>query len=93
MKLHLVHDAAGRILAAADITRGAMGPRPMAGKGQHELVVDVPAEHEGKHLHEVCQSLRVDTHRKSLVSGRLHAGTKEGGTKQASTRRARAKRK
>jgi len=78
MKLHLVHDAAGKILAAADITRGAMGPRPMAGKGQHELVVDVPAEHDGKHLHELCLSLRVDTQRKRLVPGRLESGPRQG---------------
>jgi hypothetical protein len=87
MKLHIVHDAAGRILAAADITRAALGPRPRAGKGQHELLVDVPPEHSDKQLHEVCRSLRVDTNRRSLVPAHLQGGTNRGNTKRAGKRK------
>ncbi len=67
MKLHLVHDTAGRILAAADITQSTSGPRPIAGKGQRELVMDVPSEHATMSFLEVCQNLRVDPRTKSLI--------------------------
>lgn len=67
MKLHILHDTAGRIVAAADISQGASGPRPVAGKGQRELVIDVPPEHGAMSFLEVCQNLRVDTRNRSLV--------------------------
>ena len=76
----------GMILAAADITQRATGPRPMAGSGQHELIVDVPPEHSGKNLHEARLSLLVDMRLKSLVPARLQGGTKRSSTKPARTK-------
>lgn len=67
MRLHLVHNSAGKILAAADITSGDNGgPIPTAGKGQRELVIDVPAEHSGMSFLEICQSMKIDTVKKKL---------------------------
>jgi hypothetical protein len=72
MKLHIVHDAKGKILAAADVTSGTNGPRPRPGKGHHELIVEVPTAHRGMTFLEICKGLRVDTKSKTLAaSGEL----------------------
>jgi hypothetical protein len=76
MKIHIVHNAAGKIVAAATVTPNSDGPRPIAGKGQHELVLDVPAEHNGMSFLEVCQGLRVDTKAKTLIAPRKQPNKK-----------------
>ena len=74
MKLHIVHDKAGKILAAAHLTSDDhKGPRPVAGEGQHEVVLEVPAEHRGKTFLEICQGLHVDAKAKTLVDPRKRA--------------------
>jgi hypothetical protein len=67
MKLHIVHNAAGKILAAADLTANANGPRPVAGKGHREIVLDVPREHRSRSFLEICQNLRVNAKARTLV--------------------------
>jgi len=73
MKLHIVHDAAGRILAAAEIKGKGEGPRPMPGRGQREIVLDVPRELRAKGLLEICETLRVDAKAGTLVAPRERA--------------------
>lgn len=77
MKLHIVHDKAGKILAAVQLTRANVhGPRPVAGKGQKQLVVEVPVEHRGRSFLEICQGFRVDARGKALVAPRTRAAKK-----------------
>jgi hypothetical protein len=77
MKLHIVHNAAGKIMAAASVASNSdNGPRPIAGKGQRELVLEVPSEHRGMSFLEICQSLRVDPKAKTLIVPRKQPNKK-----------------
>ncbi len=68
MRLAVVHDQSGRILAAADLTAEGLIARPMPVSPEHTaLDVDVPYEHRQGDLFEMCQRLRVDPERKVLV--------------------------
>ena len=68
MKLHLIHDQTGKILAAVQLDSGiAVLPIPVPGAGHHELVVDV-REHSNKSLHEICRTHKVDVKAKALVA-------------------------
>jgi hypothetical protein len=69
MKLHVVHDARGRIVAAAPLTEDAndIGPLPVAGRGQRALEVEIPVEHAHQDLLMICQNLRVHAPSRSLV--------------------------
>jgi hypothetical protein len=76
MKLHVLHDARGRILAAVSI-----GPnhttssvlRPVAGRGQKNLEVEVPSDHAAQDLATICQSLRVNVRTKTLIERKAPA--------------------
>jgi hypothetical protein len=77
MRLHLVHNKAGNILAAVHLkTENDGGPRPVAGKGEHELVLEVPPEHRGMSFLEICKNLRVDPKTKKLIVPRKQVGKK-----------------
>ena len=68
MRLAVVHDENGRILAAADLTAEGLIARPVpVDPGHVALEVDVPAEHQQGDLFEMCQRLRIDPERKQLV--------------------------
>ena len=71
MRLHLLHDSSGRILAAArlDAESKVPVPRPMAARGRQARAteIEVPAAYHGHDLPTICQTLRVDVKRKTLV--------------------------
>jgi hypothetical protein len=94
MKLHLVHDARGRILAAVSLTQDAndTGPRPVAGRGQRVLEVEVPAEHAHQDLLTICQSMRVHARSRSLVLAKK-SGTSQRRTATSVPRKEKRKRK
>ena len=75
MKLHVLHDAKGRILAAVRLNSQAKGsvPRPVVGRGQKTLEVEVPAEHRDHDLRTICQNLRVDVKLRKLVATKKQA--------------------
>jgi hypothetical protein len=66
MKLKVVVDAKNRILAVAHLPEGKAGEgpgliaRPVAGPGQRELDVAIPAEHADKPLRAIMRGLHVD---------------------------------
>ena len=66
MKLHIVHDEQGNIIAAAEVREG--GLRPKAPAGHTHVQLDVPAEHEHLGLRELSKQLRVDTKSGKLVA-------------------------
>ena len=68
MKIYVVHDKVGKIVAAVDITSNPHGPRPKPGKGHQELLVEVPAEHHGMSFLKICSGLKVDAKSKTLVA-------------------------
>ena len=71
MKLHVLYDQDGRILAAsqADAPDGVV-PIPVASQANHTVSeLEVPAEHAKGELDEICRRLRVDPQRKMLVAG------------------------
>jgi hypothetical protein len=71
MKLHLVHNKAGKILAAVHLrTENDAGPRPVAGKNEHELVLEVPSEHRSMSFLVICRTLQVDPKTKNLMAPR-----------------------
>jgi hypothetical protein len=69
MKLQILHDPNGRILAAVHVKPDASGPtpRPVAREGQALIELEVPHEHRGADLHTICGTLRVDVKLKKLV--------------------------
>lgn len=68
MRLAVVHDESGQILAAADLSAPGLIARPMPISTEHTaLEVEVPYEHRQGDLYEMCQRLRVDPERKQLV--------------------------
>jgi hypothetical protein len=77
MKLHIVHDAAGKILGAVNITGDKYkGPLPMPGRGHRLLVLEVPPEHSGKSFLEICEGMRVNAKSKTLVATSKKIGKK-----------------
>jgi hypothetical protein len=70
MKLQVLHDAKGTILAAVDLDSQHDGPMPRLSprRGQKILEVDVPSEHGKSDLATVCTTLRVDAKRRTLVA-------------------------
>jgi hypothetical protein len=62
MRLSLVHDRDGRILAAALIhDRDDVPPlRPLPGDDQHAAEIEVAEEQRELDLHELCTRFRVD---------------------------------
>lgn len=64
MKLHVVHNKDGEILAAARAdTSSPIRARPQADEkaGQHATEIYVPAAYQHYDLGGICQRLRVDT--------------------------------
>lgn len=74
MKLHILHNASGKILAAADLTESDDGPRPVPRRGQRDVVLVVPPEHRSKGFLEICQTFRIDPKAGTLVAPRKKAG-------------------
>lgn len=68
MRLRVVCDETGRILAAAELDDGGLTILPEPVDAQHAAVdVDVPYEHRKSDLADLCRSLRVDRERNRLV--------------------------
>ncbi|MFE3831022.1 hypothetical protein [Streptomyces sp. NPDC059092] len=68
MRLSIVHDDEGRIIAAAACETEGLVARPVPVDLHHQaLEVEVPEEHGEGDLMEICQRLRVDTARQVLV--------------------------
>lgn len=78
MKLSLVFNSKGNIVAAAriDVKSNVPLPRPIATKKLKALELEVPAEYCHCDLGTVCQSLRVDAKRKLLVPFRAKKSPK-----------------
>ena len=57
MRLHVVHDDSGRIVAAA--RSDEVGPHPLAPEGHFGAEVEVPDEHRDLGLDDVCARYRV----------------------------------
>jgi hypothetical protein len=70
MKIHVVHDAKGRILAAIRVNPDSKVPqlRPMPGRGHSSLELEVPPEHQATDFKTLCQTMRVDAKKKMLVA-------------------------
>lgn len=72
MRLHVLHDRTGRILAAVRLDSPSSAPkatgtiRPVPRKGQLSAELDVPPEHANLEFVEVCRALRVDTKTRTL---------------------------
>jgi hypothetical protein len=69
MRLRIVYDEAGRIIAAADLDGEGLVvlPEPISSE-QASIELEVPYEHRKGNLAEICQRLRVDRDRQQLVS-------------------------
>jgi hypothetical protein len=83
---HLVvlHDRAGKVLAAAPHVRVKAGerapfPRPVAKRGQFVSEVSIPREFQRVPLHEACQQLVVDMsgERPMLIERRTRSSRNE----------------
>jgi hypothetical protein len=74
MRLHVVYDDQGTILAAAQVGEGdAKFDVPLAEPGEHAAEIDVPAEfaERGRRgLHELVPHLQVNVKEKRLVERR-----------------------
>jgi hypothetical protein len=71
MRLQVLYDAKGTILAAVDLDSQHDGPMPrllLARRGQKTLEVEVPAEYGESDLATACGALRVDVKRRTLVA-------------------------
>jgi hypothetical protein len=60
MKLHVVHDESGEIVAASVIEESGEHPTPVAGAGQVAVEVEVPGEFAGEDLATICRQLRIE---------------------------------
>ena len=62
MRLHVVYNSGGEILAAAHLGSGAVRVRPIADEqaGQRSAEVYLPVEYHHYDLGTVCHRLRVD---------------------------------
>ncbi|MPY95633.1 MAG: hypothetical protein GEV08_22020 [Acidimicrobiia bacterium] len=72
MRLHLIHDDEGRILAAVDLSSGGEGqptPHPAARDDQAGVELEVPEQYLDLGLAEICTRLRVDLERGELCMG------------------------
>lgn len=78
MKLSLVFNSKGNIVAAAriDVESKVPPPRPIATKKLKALELEVPTEYCHQDLGTVCQCLRVDAKRRMLVPIRAKKSSK-----------------
>ena len=68
MRLRIVHDKTGRIMAAAELYVGAFAVLPEPASSDHFAIeLEVPPEHQKSDLAEICQRLRVEPSRKQLI--------------------------
>ncbi len=86
MKLSLVFNSKGNIVAAAriDVESKVPIPRPVATKKLKALELEVPTEYCHCDLGTVCQSLRVDAKRKMLVPIRAKKSPKSASPRRSS---------
>ncbi len=73
MKLHVLYDRTGRILAAVHLDPAPDGEgvgelRPIPRKGQMSADFEVPGECADLNFVEACRALRVDTKNRKLVA-------------------------
>jgi len=71
MKIHVMHDKSGKIVAAVRLDEDKSNPddrghriappRPVPKPGFTSVELDVPSEHAHLSFHELCQQLRVET--------------------------------
>lgn len=63
VKLHVVHDAKGRIRAAAleSGNDGTLSCKPAPGKGQKAVELELAADHRALGLDVLCTRFRIDT--------------------------------
>lgn len=70
MRLRVVYDASGRIVAAAGVPEGdddSVAVAPVAASGQSEAELEVPGDMTSEELDVVCTRLRVDGANNQLV--------------------------
>jgi hypothetical protein len=67
MKIHVVYDGEGRILAASLDEDNYEGPRPVASSTEHSGTLDVPATLDSTSLEDICLGFRVDVKTRSLM--------------------------
>ncbi len=91
MKLHVLHDRTGRILAAVhldppELPEGGVGElRPVPQKGQMSGDFEVPCEYADLGFAEACRTLRVDTRSRTLMA--IKGESKSARTSSANKRR------
>jgi hypothetical protein len=67
MKVHVVYDSQGKIVAAAEAHGGLKkGPVPRAGTGQTHAELDVPVHLEKKSLQDLVKHATIDTQSKKF---------------------------
>lgn len=70
MRLRVVHDASGRIVAAAKVSDAGddtLTPTPLAGPRQTAAELEVPVEMAGQELDVICTRMRVDVQNNRLT--------------------------
>ena len=64
MKMHVLYDASGQILAAVELSESAskdsLQVRPVAKPGQYRADMDVPPAHADLSFKDICEKLVVD---------------------------------
>ena len=72
MRIHVLHDAKGRILAAVSLNSQGIdpSPRPVAASGQKSLELEVPAEYQHEDLPAICGKLSIDVKSQKLVAAK-----------------------
>lgn len=70
MKIHVVHDAKGKIVAAIRLNPDPKVPqlRPMPGRGHSAVELEVPPEHQATDFKILCETMQVDAKKKMLVA-------------------------
>jgi hypothetical protein len=69
MRIHVLHDAKGRILAAVSLKSEGIHPslRPVAASGQKSVELEVPAAYQHEDLQTICGKLCIDVKSQKLV--------------------------
>jgi hypothetical protein len=68
MRLNIVYDDKGTILAMSEVAPG--GDMVLPGPGEHAAEMDVPAEHADIAADELVQRLQVDLESRRLIERR-----------------------
>ena len=64
MKMHVLYDASGQILAAVELSESTLQVRPVAKSDQYTADLDVPPALADLSLKDVCEKLVVDVAQK-----------------------------